>query len=159
MWEIWEWTKQWCELQKIYVIGYECRQSFFYNVKNKTLQESYIRSLRYELNQDIFLGKLMGRPACSDRIIYYSSFLSQMIKLNSRQSLTYQHWIQLWAIVTFETDGQLFFTVCYQTGSIISTYWRTISHNVLTMLVTYIIFIVKNLSQGIGVITKDGRIQ
>ena len=51
----------------------------------------------------------MGRPACSDRIIYYSSLSSQMIKMNSRQSLTYQHWIQFWAIVIFETNGQLFF--------------------------------------------------
>eukprot|EP00978_Attheya_sp_CCMP212_P021737 scaffold63885_cov54-Attheya_sp.AAC.8 len=52
-------------------------------------------------------GPHVQRPACSDRMMYYSSFLHQIYLLRSTYTLLRRHWLQIWALTVRECNGQM----------------------------------------------------
>ena len=83
-------------------------QSF---VKNKSLLTKYIKDKNNQAASTVWRGIVVSRPACSDRMLYYSSFVSQIIHLLLKQDLQYKYMVELWAIVVVETNGQQTFFV------------------------------------------------
>ena len=83
-------------------------QSF---IKNKSLLTKYIKDKKNEVASTVWRGIVVSRPACSDRMLYYSSFVSQIIRLFLKHDLQYKYMVELWAIVVVETNGQQTFFV------------------------------------------------
>ena len=76
-------------------------------VEDRTRLSQYLElNMKIELNQT-WNGPHVQRPACSDRMLYYSSFLHQIYLLRSRHTLQRRHWLQIWALTVRECNGQM----------------------------------------------------
>ena len=69
--------------------------------------EKYIAKHQAQSQKQTWKHKYVSRPACSDRMMYFSSFLDQFFQLRSNYQLTRRNWLELWAVTTRECNGQM----------------------------------------------------